>query len=80
MTDPRPIHPVPRHNFGTRLAHFSFAITIVTQLATSLIMRAPHPGRGGADSLFRIHEYSGLFALACSQIVIANIFGVSPTS
>jgi cytochrome b561-like protein len=64
---------VQRHTLVTRLVHFFFAIAIVTQLATSLIMRAPHPGRGAADTLFRIHEYSGLIALALVAIFWISI-------
>jgi cytochrome b561 len=73
MIDQEFNRPVQRHPLGTRIAHFFFAIAIVTQLATSLIMRAPHPGRSTADTLFRIHEYFGLAALALAAIFWISI-------
>ena len=61
-----------RHAFATRIIHALFAFAIVTQLLTSLVMRAPRPARAGADSLFILHEYAGLSALA-----IAGLFWVA---
>src|SRR4051812_19233393 len=59
---------LPRHTLATRIVHLLFALAIVTQLTTSLFMRAPAPGRGGPDGLFQIHEYSGLLAFALAAI------------
>jgi cytochrome b561 len=48
--------------------HLLFATAVVTQLVTSLVMHPPRPGQDATDSLFRIHEYSGLVALALAEI------------
>lgn len=54
-----------RHRRATRLLHMAFAIAIITQLATSLVMVMPRGpfGRPG-NVFFQIHQYSGLAALA----------------
>ncbi len=59
-----------RHLLPTRLIHMGFAIAVITQLLTSLVMTAPHPRpfRAG-DLFFEIHEYSGLAALALALLL-----------
>jgi cytochrome b561 len=52
-----------RHTRATRIAHAGLAIAVATQLATSLIMRAPRADRAG-DLFFQAHSYSGLAAMA----------------
>jgi cytochrome b561 len=52
-----------RHSRATRIAHAGLAVAVATQLATSLIMRAPRADRAG-DLFFQAHSYSGLAAMA----------------
>lgn len=54
--------PEERYGWATRLAHMGLALAILLQLATSLFMSEPKPGRP-EDLLFQVHEYSGLTAL-----------------
>lgn len=58
-----------RHLLPTRLIHMGFAVAIITQLFTSLVMVMPRPtsGRDG-NIFFEVHEYSGLAALALALI------------
>ncbi|ASJ75824.1 cytochrome b/b6 domain-containing protein [Granulosicoccus antarcticus] len=56
---------IETHNRATRLLHAILAISIVTQLGSSLLMVAPLRNHT-PDLFFEIHEYSGLAALALS--------------
>ncbi|MEM5470411.1 cytochrome b/b6 domain-containing protein [Hoeflea sp. AS60] len=51
-----------RHTFSTRIVHAGLAITIIANLALSLVMQGPHRDRPG-DWLFATHQYVGLAAL-----------------
>lgn len=50
-----------RHTRVTRLIHMGLAITIILQLATSLVMSGPGETRPG-DALFQLHRLSGFGA------------------
>lgn len=52
-----------QHAFSTRLVHAGLALSICTQLATSLIMQGPTETAAG-DAIFQLHRYSGFAALA----------------
>lgn len=56
-----------RHALTTRLIHAGLALSIITQLTTSLVMRAPH-GTSPGDLLFEVHEYSGYAALGFAAL------------
>ena len=51
-----------QHALSTRLVHTGLALSICTQLATSLIMQGPSETSAG-DAIFQIHRYSGFAAL-----------------
>lgn len=51
-----------RHSLSTRIVHAGLAVTIVANLALSLVMQGPHRGHAG-DWLYGIHQYVGLTAL-----------------
>jgi cytochrome b561 len=51
-----------KHSFATRLVHACLAITIMTNLALSLVMRGPRRGQAG-DWFYGIHQYIGIAAL-----------------
>ncbi|MEQ8345934.1 MAG: cytochrome b/b6 domain-containing protein [Sneathiellaceae bacterium] len=51
-----------RHSRATRVVHFGLAISVIVQLLTSLAMNAARSGHP-EDTLFMLHEYSGLAAL-----------------
>lgn len=59
--------PTSRHTLPTRLIHAGLALSIITQLATSLVMRAPH-GTSPGNLLFEVHEYSGYAALGFAAL------------
>ncbi len=61
-----------RHPLATRLFHAALAVTIVTQLLTSLVMRLPFRGRP-ANVFFTIHQYSGYAALVLAFLFWVNI-------
>ncbi|MEC3862078.1 cytochrome b/b6 domain-containing protein [Mesobacterium sp. TK19101] len=52
-----------QHAHATRLVHAGLALSISTQLATSLIMQGPTDTAAG-DAIFQLHRYSGFAALA----------------
>ena len=52
-----------QHALSTRLVHAGLALSISTQLATSLIMQGPTDTTAG-DAIFQLHRYSGFAALA----------------
>lgn len=52
-----------QHAHSTRLVHAGLALSICTQLATSLIMQGPTETAAG-DAIFQLHRYSGFSALA----------------
>lgn len=56
-----------RRALPARLIHAGLAVSIVTQLMTSLVMCAPH-GTTPGDIVFEIHEYSGYTALAFATL------------
>lgn len=56
-----------RHSLPTRFVHAGLALSIVTQLTTSLVMLAPH-GTTPGDFLFEVHEYSGYAALTFAAL------------
>lgn len=65
-----------RHSFSTRIVHAGLAVTIVANLALSLVMQGPRRGQAG-DWLFAVHQYVGLTALVFafgffSVLVIRN--------
>jgi cytochrome b561 len=47
----------------TRLLHAGLAVAVIHQLAVSLVMQAPHPGRAPADLAYELHESVGLASL-----------------
>lgn len=51
-----------RHSTPTRWSHIGLASAVIIQVATSLVMKEPHPDRAG-NVFFTIHEISGLTAL-----------------
>lgn len=59
--------PADGHALSTRLVHAALALSICTQLATSLLMEGPDEASAG-DVLFQIHRYSGLAALALAVL------------
>lgn len=50
------------HALSTRLVHAGLALSICTQLASSLIMQGPSETSMG-DAIFQIHRYAGFAAL-----------------
>lgn len=52
-----------QHALSTRLVHAGLALSICTQLATSLVMQGPTDAAAG-DAIFQLHRYSGFAALA----------------
>ena len=52
-----------QHSLSTRLVHAGLALSICTQLATSLIMQGPTDTTAG-DAIFQLHRYSGFAALS----------------
>ena len=50
-----------KHTWATRVFHAGLALSILTQLLTSLVMQGPDDEQSG-DLLFQIHRYSGLIA------------------
>lgn len=71
----------PRHSFATRLLHGALALTVVTQLLTSLVMRRPR-GDFAGNIYFPLHEYAGMAALALAFLfwltVIRRQLGTAP--
>lgn len=61
------LQPTTRHTLPTRLIHAGLALSIITQLSTSLVMRAPH-GTSPGDLLFEVHEFSGYAALGFAAL------------
>jgi len=60
-----------RYDRVTRGLHALFAVTVVTQLVTGLIMHVPHPGRSISpigNLFFEIHRWSGL-STACFMLL-----------
>lgn len=56
-------NPLPdQHARSTRLVHACLAVSICTQLFTSLIMHGPTDTTAG-DAIFQLHRYSGFAAL-----------------
>jgi cytochrome b561 len=56
-----------KHSLVTRVLHLLVAASIVLQLANSLLMRVPRPGRSWTDTdaaAFTLHEYAGLVSMA----------------
>lgn len=53
---------VGHHGYSTRLIHAGLALSICTQLVTSLVMQGPTETSAG-DVIFQIHRYSGFSAL-----------------
>jgi cytochrome b561 len=51
-----------KHSIATRIVHAGLAITIMANLALSLVMQGPRRGQSG-DWLYGIHQYVGLTAL-----------------
>jgi len=54
-----------KHTFATRIFHLLLALVVIVQLLTSLAMHMPKQGRPG-DTLFELHQFSGLTALVLS--------------
>lgn len=57
------------HSTFTKLLHLLVALAVVHQLAISLVMTRPSPGRPG-DSLFELHELVGLVSLGVLLIFL----------
>lgn len=73
-TEPSPITTAAEtHNRPTRLLHAALAVSIVTQLGSSLLMVAPLRNNT-PNVLFEIHEYSGLAAVILSAAFWITIF------
>ncbi len=72
--------PASRHGPLTRLAHGALGTAVVVQLASSQFM---NPDNGG-NSIFEIHEYIGLIALAAVLLfwvtVMARRYGSEPAA
>jgi cytochrome b561 len=56
-----------QHALSTRLVHAGLALSICSQLATSLIMQGPTDTTVG-DAMFQLHRYSGFAALAFAML------------
>jgi cytochrome b561 len=56
-----------QHALSTRLVHAGLALSICSQLATSLIMQGPTDTSVG-DAMFQLHRYSGFAALALAVV------------
>ena len=54
---------VEPHARSTRLVHTGLALSICSQLATSLFMQGP-TGNAPGDTIFELHRYSGFAALS----------------
>ena len=67
------IEDSPKHTAATRLFHATLALSIITQLMTSLGMRYPRNGHPG-NVLFTLHQYGGFVALALSLVFWLTIF------
>lgn len=69
---------IVRHSFGTRLVHAGLASAVVLQLATSLVMQVPRPGRP-ANFAFDLHQIFGVAALVCALgfwvVIVTRIAG-----
>ena len=50
-----------KHSFATRIAHIGLALSVLTQLATSQVMKPAEHGHAG-NTFFTLHEYAGLAA------------------
>lgn len=61
-----------QHALSTRLVHAGLALSISTQLATSLMMQGPTDTSAG-DAIFQLHRYSGFAALAFALLFWMNL-------
>ncbi|WP_425102435.1 cytochrome b/b6 domain-containing protein [Tropicibacter sp. S64] len=61
-----------QHSLSTRLVHAGLALSICTQLATSLFMQGPTDTTAG-DAIFQLHRYSGFAALVFALLFWMNL-------
>lgn len=72
-----------QHALSTRIVHAGLALSICSQLATSLIMQGPTDTTAG-DAMFQLHRYSGFAALAFAVLFWITLTfrrrGTAPTA
>lgn len=62
-----------KHGFPTRLVHIGLALTIIANLAISLVMEEPHRDQAG-DLFFQLHRFVGIAAFFLSVAFWLVIF------